>query len=108
MSIDSSPSEAARPKRRMTQILGLAALILLLLLLGILPRLERRNAAVAQARGVEDEVPVVSTSQAKAAPASSELLLPGNTQAVTMAAVYARASGYVSKRLVDIGSKVKA
>jgi multidrug efflux pump subunit AcrA (membrane-fusion protein) len=108
MSIDSSPPEATRPKRRLTQILGFAALVLLLLLLGIVPRLERRSAAVAQARSVEDEVPIVSTSQAKAAPPSSELLLPGNTQAVTVAAVYARSSGYVSKRLVDIGSKVKA
>jgi RND family efflux transporter MFP subunit len=108
MSIDSSPPETTRPKRRLTQILGFAALVLLLLLLGIVPRLERRSAAVAQARSVEDEVPIVSTSQAKAAPPSSELLLPGNTQAVTVAAVYARSSGYVSKRLVDIGSKVKA
>jgi len=108
MSIDSSPPETTRPKRRMTRILGFAALVLLLLILGIVPRLERRDAAVAQARSVEDEVPIVSTSQVKAAPPSSELLLPGNTQAVTVAAIYARASGYVSKRLVDIGSKVKA
>jgi len=108
MSIDSSPPETAQPKRRMTRILGFAAIVLLLLILGIVPRLGRRDAAMAQARSVEDDVPIVSTSQVKAAPPSSELLLPGNTQAVTVAAIYARASGYVSKRLVDIGSKVKA
>jgi len=108
MSIDSSSPETAQPKRRMTRILGFAALVVLLLILGIVPRLGRRDAAMAQARSVEDEVPIVSTSQVKAAPPSSELLLPGNTQAVTVAAIYARASGYVSKRLVDIGSKVKA
>src|SRR5882757_1757265 len=108
MSIDSSSPETAQPKRRMTRILGFAALVVLLLILGIVPRLGRRDAAMAQARSVEDAVPIVSTSQVKAAPPSSELLLPGNTQAVTVAAIYARASGYVSKRLVDIGSKVKA
>ncbi len=34
--------------------------------------------------------------------------LPGNTQAIQDAIIYARASGYLSKRYVDIGDKVKA
>ena len=35
-------------------------------------------------------------------------MLPGNIQAVTEAPVLARASGYIKKRYVDIGDRVKA
>jgi len=38
--------------------------------------------------------------------ASSELLLPGNVQAVQEAALFARTNGYVHRRLVDIGDRV--
>ena len=40
--------------------------------------------------------------------ASSELLLPGNVQAVQEAALFARTNGYVHRRLVDIGDRVTA
>ncbi len=33
---------------------------------------------------------------------------PGTTEAFEQANIYARASGYISKRTVDIGSRVKA
>jgi RND family efflux transporter MFP subunit len=38
----------------------------------------------------------------------SELELPGNIQAITEAPVLARASGYIKRRLADIGDRVKA
>jgi RND family efflux transporter MFP subunit len=95
-------------KRKRTRLLGLGAIILLLLAVGIVPRLQRRNRAAAQARQAEEAVPVVSAARATAAPAVSELLLPGNTQAITEASIYARSNGYVRERLVDIGTKVKA
>ena len=38
----------------------------------------------------------------------SNLVLPGNIQAVTEAPVLARATGYIKKRYVDIGDRVKA
>ena len=37
----------------------------------------------------------------------SELVLTGNIQAVTEAPILARASGYIQKRYVDIGDRVK-
>ena len=40
--------------------------------------------------------------------AQTSLVLPGNIQAVTEAPVLARASGYIRKRYVDIGDRVKA
>ena len=95
-------------KSNRTRILGLIAVVLLLLVVGIVPRLERHSRAVAQASEVEEAIPVVSVARATAAPATSELLLPGNTQGLTEASIYARSNGYVRERLVDIGSRVKA
>ena len=46
--------------------------------------------------------------QAKTASANADLLLPGNTEAINVASIYARANGYVRERMVDIGSVVKA
>ncbi|HEY7290611.1 MAG TPA: efflux RND transporter periplasmic adaptor subunit [Vicinamibacterales bacterium] len=37
-----------------------------------------------------------------------EIVLPGTMQAFTDASIYARTNGYMKRRLVDIGSKVKA
>ncbi|MGE3536313.1 MAG: efflux RND transporter periplasmic adaptor subunit [Candidatus Tectimicrobiota bacterium] len=44
----------------------------------------------------------------KRSAASSEVLLPGNVQALQEASIYARTSGYVQRRLVDIGDRVSA
>jgi RND family efflux transporter MFP subunit len=46
---------------------------------------------------------------AKAAPASvrSELLLPGNVQALVETLIYARSEGYLRRRLADIGDHVQ-
>jgi RND family efflux transporter MFP subunit len=40
--------------------------------------------------------------------APEEITLPGNVLAYTDAAIYARTTGYLSKRLADIGSRVQA
>lgn len=40
--------------------------------------------------------------------AAGELILPGSMQAIQDAPIYARTSGYVKTRLVDIGDQVKA
>jgi len=50
------------------------------------------------------EVPV----QTPAPAADGEITLPGTTEAIQDTVVAARSSGYLSKRLVDIGDKVKA
>jgi RND family efflux transporter MFP subunit len=42
------------------------------------------------------------------ASAAADSSLPGNTQAIQDAIIYARVSGYISKRYVDIGQQVKA
>lgn len=103
---DSSRPEKRRSKRAM--FIGAVALVAVLLVVGISPRLQRRNAALAQAREVDSNVPVLSVTEVKGAPLTSDLSFPANIQAVTVASIYARSSGYVRRRYVDIGTRVKA
>jgi multidrug efflux pump subunit AcrA (membrane-fusion protein) len=65
---------------------------------------EEVNAAASHERAT---LPVVNVAKIKRAPDQVELLLPGNITPLTEAYVYARASGYVKKRYVDIGDRVR-
>ncbi len=75
---------------------------------GYLPHRDRENAAVAAAKEVADEVPLVTTAIVRQAVADVDIVLPGSVTAVSEASIYARAPGYVRKRLADIGDHVKA
>ncbi len=52
--------------------------------------------------------PLVNAAKVKRAPSRSEVLLPGNITPITEAYVYARAAGYLKRRYVDIGDRVRA
>jgi RND family efflux transporter MFP subunit len=53
-------------------------------------------------------VPMVRTAVVHASPGVRSASWPATTEAFEQANIYARASGYISKRTVDIGSRVKA
>jgi RND family efflux transporter MFP subunit len=53
-------------------------------------------------------VPRVRTAPVRASGGTMLVTWPGTTEAFEQANIYARASGYISKRNVDIGSRVKA
>jgi RND family efflux transporter MFP subunit len=55
-----------------------------------------------------DFVPMMTTATVNASGKTMSVSWPGTTEAFAQANIYARASGYVSKREVDIGSRVKA
>ena len=74
---------------------------------GWLPRHQRQGEINKEAQQHTDERPRVEVQKVRRAPATSELMVPGTTLAYTEAYIYARASGYVSKRLVDIGDHVR-
>ncbi len=74
---------------------------------GYLPRHRRESVLVAEANAVQSTAPVVNVVTVERSAASTELVLPGNIQAVTEAPVLARASGYVKNRYADIGDRVK-
>jgi membrane fusion protein (multidrug efflux system) len=52
-------------------------------------------------------VPSVLVARPEHAPVESDLVLPGNVQALREASIYARVNGYLKRWLVDIGTQVK-
>lgn len=84
------------------------ALVAVALVAGYVPRMrtmEQLDAAAAKRR---TSLPIVNASPVKRAPATSDLLLPGNVTPITEAYVFARATGYLKRRYVDIGDHVQA
>jgi RND family efflux transporter MFP subunit len=69
-------------------------------------RLHAEVMATATAR--RDFVPTVRTAAVRASESVRLATWPAATEAFEQANIYARASGYISKRNVDIGSRVKA
>lgn len=86
---------------------GVVALMAVLFVAGYLPRLKREKGIQADARAEETSVPIVNVATIRKSPPTSELLLPGSMTPLTEAYVYARSSGYIRKRYVDIGDHVK-
>ncbi len=74
---------------------------------GYLPETSRQTALAKEARDDSLAIPPVNIALVDQAPANSHLVLPGSIQAVTEAPVLARASGYIKKRYVDIGDRVR-
>jgi RND family efflux transporter MFP subunit len=63
---------------------------------------------IATADQRRDFVPSVRTAAVHASENFRSAIWPGTTEAFAQANLYARASGYIARRTVDIGSKVKA
>jgi RND family efflux transporter MFP subunit len=71
---------------------------------GTVPRIATQH-ALARVAAV-DTIPTVNVVTVARADAASSLTLPGTLQPVHQAAIYARATGYVKKFFVDLGSTV--
>jgi RND family efflux transporter MFP subunit len=105
------PQRQDKPKKGLNRRLLITCIIALpilaLLLIGYLPRRERLRALDAAMEKEKHSLPIVNTVRVQRAASISELVLPGNIQAITDAPIYARADGYVRRRYVDIGDRVK-
>jgi multidrug efflux pump subunit AcrA (membrane-fusion protein) len=73
-----------------------------------LPRHKRTQEIDQQAKQRSEALPRVDVRRVQFAPSTTELMVPGTTLAYTEAYIYARASGYVTRRLADIGDRVRA
>ena len=102
-----TPTQTNRPRRT---ALWIAAVLIaaVLLALGIIPRVQRSARAAEMAEAAGSSLANVAVVRAKLTSGSADLELPGNIQAINLASIYARTSGYVQQRLVDIGTRVKA
>jgi RND family efflux transporter MFP subunit len=107
--LETLPTERTKTRSSvMVRAGGATGLLLVLIAIGTVPRLTRQHEALAAVREAPATHPVVTLIQAKQGEPTSELLLPGNIEPLYSANLYARIDGYLDRRSVDIGAKVKA
>jgi RND family efflux transporter MFP subunit len=75
---------------------------------GYAPRQHREQVLAAESRTASESRLPVNVAEVKRASSQTSLVLPASIEAVTEAPVLARASGYIVKRLADIGDRVAA
>jgi RND family efflux transporter MFP subunit len=99
-----------RRRRRTARRLGAGALVIVAFLVaaGAWGHAQRHARAVDFLAHQQNVVPVVRTVTMKAVDTPRTIDLPANLQAFDIATIYARATGYIAKREVDIGSHVRA
>jgi len=106
------PEIAAPKKRRVPAGRVLAGAVALLLCgalgIGFWQHYSLRAQVTAAAEYGKDFVPSVRTAPVRASASTMAVSWPATTEAFAQANIYARASGYISRRDVDIGSHVKA
>ena len=104
-----SSDRPPRARTRTMAAIGIAllALFLILLAVGVIPRVRNNRALAIGAEDVRNAVPAVQVLQPTAA-AEAGLTLAATTQAIQDSIIYARTSGYLKRRFVDIGDRVKA
>jgi len=95
------------PAKVILALLLLAAIVAAVGLAGYLPRKEREEAANAAAASEKNTLPTVTSARVRKAAADTDVVLPGDLSPLIESSIYARASGYVRKRYVDIGDRVK-
>ncbi len=88
-------------------LLGVVVLFGLIFVLGFLPRHERDKDNAKRAQAQKDKVPALEVVTVKREQGGSGLTIPGTTTPLIEAFVYARANGYLQRRLVDIGDHVR-
>jgi len=89
--------------------MGIALLVLFLIFfaIGVIPRVRNTRALASAAEDARNAVPAVYVFQPTAA-TDVGLTLAATTQAFQDSIIYARTSGYLKRRFVDIGDGVKA
>ena len=91
-----------------TIALGVLVLLVIGFFGGYLPMQSRRGVIAAEAREQEETLPQMRVVKVARSPVNSDLVLPGSIQPITEAPVLARTDGYIKRRLVDIGDRVKS
>ena len=103
--MSAEPKEPRRVPRRPLVIA--ASVIVALLVWGSWGHYEQAAEASQTQRQTRDFVPTVQVAIAKREDGPVPFTLPGTISAFDQATLYARATGYIAERRVDIGSRVK-
>ena len=111
--LESTPAAAHHRRKPSSAILVtiglvLAVLVVVAFFVGYIPGKERRNSLLNDSKEQGEALASVNVAKVAISPGKSQLVLPGNIQALTEAPVLARASGYLKSRSVDMGDRVKS
>jgi RND family efflux transporter MFP subunit len=108
MNASQTPAAPAAPSHAKTWSLRLlpAAILLVALGLGMLPRVRARAAVHEQTQSLA--VPTVSVVNPEVLPMARPIDLPADVQPYQNVAINARISGYIGKWFADIGTRVSA
>jgi RND family efflux transporter MFP subunit len=88
---------------------GLGTVVAIALVaVGAIPRIASHREALAATNDAPVTHPVVTVTHAQKGEPTSQLALPGNIEPLYTANLFARVDGYVERRNVDIGAKVRA
>jgi multidrug efflux pump subunit AcrA (membrane-fusion protein) len=109
---DTQNPQKARPKVRRrwgVRLFAVGAFSLLAggVALGAWRHYSQEQVVTATAKDERDFVPRVRVAMVKANTAVMSVTLPATTAAFAQAEIYARATGYIAKRNIDIGDRVK-
>lgn len=104
-----APGKQTTTHSRGGRLFGLAALVVLLVGLsyGAWRNYAQNEQVMKTAQKSSNLVPSLHVARVKASDPFIDVTLPATTLAFTMANIYARVSGYISKRNVDIGDHIK-
>ena len=106
------PNESRVPAAKKSSAVGVTLLILgviiflVLIVVGGLPRFRQKQALNNHTKEQNALPRPVSIVEAQPGAATEEFTLPGNTQPIQDAPIYARVDGYLHKRYVNIGDVV--
>jgi RND family efflux transporter MFP subunit len=109
--IKSPAKHRPRVRRRWGgRLVALSGFLLLAggLSVGVWGQHSQQRQVLANAEQERNFVPSVRVATVEASPATVSVTLPGTTAAFAAANIYARATGYIAKRNVDIGDRVRA
>lgn len=103
---DPAPHRPTSKRLAMTAVVG-AVVLGVLLVVGIVPRLEARATARDDAARAATTLATVAVEKPTLSKLDDHVELPGSVQPVQDTLIYSRVNGYVRKYTVDIGDKVK-
>jgi RND family efflux transporter MFP subunit len=110
--VNGTPAADPRPRKRSHYRAWAIGAVVVLVLLGalaggILPRWRQNQEVNAAAAAVSTEPPRITVAVARRAALDADRTLPGNSLPLFEAGLYARTTGYLKRRLVDIGDRVR-
>ncbi len=106
----SAPADVWQPSATTIWAIALGVVVLLAIAFfgGYIPMQSRRAVVAAEAREQGETLPQMRVIRVTRSNVNADLALPGSIQPITEAPILARTDGYIQRRLVDIGDRVKS